>query len=121
MTDGVPHPAWFVVGGVLLVVAVVVAVVRARAAVRAEELASLPVPDRASPCLRAESSDSSLRHDRAGSRRDGQLDREAAQERAARDVLRCAGGRVDVAPVRCPVDGGADADVRTSFRGGVEP
>lgn len=101
-----PHPALFVLGGVLLAVAVVVAVVRARAAVRAEELASLPVPECASPYLpRAESSVPSRLH-RPGSRRDGQFDREAAQERAARDVLRCAGGRVDAAPVRCPLDGG---------------
>lgn len=43
---------------------------------------------------------------RPSSRRDGQRVRPDAQERAARDVLCCRGGGVDVAPVRCPLEGG---------------
>lgn len=41
-----------------------------------------------------------------GRGRDGQprrADRAAVQERAARDALRCAGARVDAAPVMCPL------------------
>lgn len=40
------------------------------------------------------------------SRRGGQRDRVGAQERAARDALRCHGGRVDASPVRCPIESG---------------
>ncbi len=68
--------------------------------------ADLPVPAGAAPIALVPVS-SSPSHGR-GHGRDGQhrVDRVAVQERAARDTLRCQGARVDVAPVRCPLDRG---------------
>jgi hypothetical protein len=95
--SGVPHPAVFFVGFVVLVTAIAWAVWRAAR----DERQDLSAPG-ASPS-RDELATS--RRDRgAGSVRGGQrLSLEAVQERAARDALLCAGGGVDVAPVRCPV------------------
>jgi hypothetical protein len=97
MMFGAPHPVWFFLGGVILLVGVLFAVVRAVLA----ELHDLPAPDR----VPLRDGLASSRRVRGASSRGGQPDRlAAAQERAARDALRCAGGRVDVAPVRCPIE-----------------
>ena len=102
---GVPHPVLFVVGGVLLVGVVVLfvwALARMAALADAAELESLSVPAGAADArVVAPVPSSPLGRGRWGGQR---VDRAAAQERAARDALRCAGARVDVAPVRCPLD-----------------
>ncbi len=106
---GATHPVWFIAFGVALVAwAIVLMAVSARGTQLARaELPDLPVPAGSPPPLASLSSILPSSPDERV-RRGGQhrVDRAAAQERAARDALRCAGARVDVAPVRCPLDRG---------------
>jgi len=102
------HPAWFGLLALVLVGLVVFAWALARISalsdVRLEEL-SVPaaVPDLSRAVGPVPSSPPGRVLGRGGQRVDHRAD---AQERAARDTLRCAGARVDVAPVRCPLDRG---------------
>lgn len=100
------HPGWFVVGFVVWVAVLVFALALARMAALNEgpdaELDDLSVP--ADACPPARGAPVSSHEYGRGLGRDGQPDRAGAQERWARDALRCQGARVDVAPVRCPLD-----------------
>lgn len=96
-----PAPEFFFALPVLLFVVVVWWLLRERAALRAD--LGLSVPAGVTPGARGP--DASPRPCGPGPRRDGQtLTRADAQERAARVALRPRLGRVDAAPVRCPLD-----------------
>lgn len=99
-------PWFFVVFGVLWLMVFALAWSLARMAARADREDELRAATResvrpAAPPPGAERPAVPSPAGRPG--RGGQPDRAGAQERAARDALRCGGGRVDAAPVRCPI------------------
>ncbi|MDQ3722990.1 MAG: hypothetical protein M3376_07975 [Actinomycetota bacterium] len=95
----------FVYGAAWLVLIVLV-VRAARAGERrtrvARECLSAPVAPAPFPAARGRAASPVARSGRGGR----QTSPGAAQERQARDALCCAGGRVDAAPIGCPVDEG---------------
>ena len=96
------HPAWFFVYGVAVFVFFLLGFLRVRAQWRLVEQ-RLSVPAKASPPSAPRPATPVF--SRPGARRDGQLPplTAAGQERWARAALRDTDGRVQVAPVRCPL------------------